>query len=163
MPRSESTIWKEIRQHFKLIFYKTIIRKPLSLASVARLNVNLDGWTFAPNKGFININLLLENGEHINLGLALMEEYLSGHNNLHDYLLPTIGDVPPIESIIVEVADALGPYGAKGLGEHVMVPTAPAILGAIHHATGVWVQQLPASPERISAAISSQKESFKHG
>ena len=97
------------------------------------------------------------------IGLALMEEYLPGHNNLHDYLLPTIGDVPPIESIIVEVEDAHGPYGAKGLGEHVMVPTAPAILGAIHHATGVWIQQLPASPERISAAISSKKESFKHG
>ncbi len=97
------------------------------------------------------------------IGLALMEEYLPGHNNLHDYLIPTIGDVPPIKSIIIEVSDAHGPYGAKGLGEHVMVPTAPAILSAIHHATGVWLQQLPASPERVAAAILSNKESVHHG
>jgi hypothetical protein len=56
--------------------------------------------------------------------------------NLHDYLIPTIGDVPPIESILIEVPDPEGPFGAKGLGEHVLIPTAPAILNAIRHATG---------------------------
>ena len=47
----------------------------------------------------------------------LMEEYLPGRTeNLHDYLIPTIGDIPPIETIIIEEPDAHGPYGAKGLG-----------------------------------------------
>ena len=72
--------------------------------------------------------------------MALMEEYVPGRTeNLHDYLIPTIGDVPPIETILVEVPDPEGPFGAKGLGEHVLIPTAPAILNAIRHATGVLV------------------------
>src|SRR4029077_15222458 len=72
------------------------------------------------------------------IGLALMEEYLPGRTeNLHDYLIPTIGDVPEIEVIIVEDREPLGPYGAKGIGEPALIPTAPAILGAIRHATGV--------------------------
>ncbi len=88
------------------------------------------------------------------LGMALMEEYIPGRTeNLHDYLIPTIGDVPPIESIIVEVPDEHGPYGVKGLGEHVLIPTAPAILNAIHHACGVRLSAVPATPSRLSAAI----------
>ena len=72
------------------------------------------------------------------LGLALMEEYLPGRTeNLHDYLIPTIGDVPEIECILIEDREPLGPSGAKGVGEPGLMPTAPAILGAIHHATGV--------------------------
>ena len=71
------------------------------------------------------------------LGLALMEEYLPGRSeNLHDYLIPTVGDMPEIEVIIIEDREPLGPYGAKGIGEPALIPTAPAILGAIHHATG---------------------------
>ena len=62
------------------------------------------------------------------LGFALMEEYLPGlTENLHDYLIPTIGDVPPIEVMLIEDAESLGPYGAKGVGEPGLVPTAPAI------------------------------------
>ncbi len=88
------------------------------------------------------------------LGMALMEEYIPGRTeNLHDYLIPTIGDVPPIETIIVEEPDAHGPFGAKGLGEHVLIPTAPAILNAIRHATGVMVTQVPATPSRLRAAL----------
>ncbi|MCO5126070.1 MAG: molybdopterin-dependent oxidoreductase, partial [Rhodobacteraceae bacterium] len=88
------------------------------------------------------------------LGMALMEEYIPGRTeNLHDYLIPTIGDVPPIKTIIVEVADGHGPFGAKGLGEHVLIPTAPAILNAIRHATGARIRQVPATPDRVLAAI----------
>ena len=86
--------------------------------------------------------------------MALMEEYIPGRTeNLHDYLIPTIGDVPPIETILIEVPDPEGPFGAKGLGEHVLIPTAPAILNAIRHATGVLVTKVPATPTRIRAAI----------
>ncbi len=96
----------------------------------------------------------IEGGIAQGIGMALMEEYIPGRTeNLHDYLIPTIGDVPPIETILVEVPDPEGPFGAKGLGEHVLIPTAPAILNAIRHATGVLVTTVPATPTRVLAAI----------
>jgi CO/xanthine dehydrogenase Mo-binding subunit len=92
------------------------------------------------------------------LGMALMEEYLPGRTeNLHDYLIPTIGDMPPVETILVEVPDPHGPYGAKGLGEHVLIPTAPAILNAIRHATGARLRRLPATPSRVMEALREVK------
>lgn len=88
------------------------------------------------------------------MGMALMEEYIPGRTeNLHDYLIPTIGDLPPIDTIIIEEPDAHGPYGAKGLGEHVLVPTAPAILNAIYNATGARITRVPATPARVREAI----------
>jgi aldehyde oxidoreductase len=96
----------------------------------------------------------IEGGIAQGLGLALMEEYLPGRTeNLHDYLIPTIGDVPEIESILIEDREPLGPSGAKGIGEPALVPTAPAILGAIHHATGVRVHRVPVLPHRLREAI----------
>ncbi|MER8592658.1 molybdopterin-dependent oxidoreductase [Mesorhizobium sp. M1182] len=96
----------------------------------------------------------IEGGIAQGIGMALMEEFIPGRTeNLHDYLIPTIGDVPPIETILIEVPDPEGPFGAKGLGEHVLIPTAPAILNAIRHATGVLVTKIPATPTRIRAAI----------
>jgi CO/xanthine dehydrogenase Mo-binding subunit len=88
------------------------------------------------------------------LGLALMEEYISGRtDNLHDYVIPTVGDIPPISVYIVEDHEPLGPYGAKGVGEPALVATAPAILNAIHNAVGVRVRQIPATPDRVRTAI----------
>lgn len=88
------------------------------------------------------------------LGMALMEEYLPGKTeNLHDYLIPTIGDIPPIETLIIEESDAHGPYGAKGLGEHALIPTAPAILNAIKDATGVRMTEVPVTPARLRAKL----------
>jgi aldehyde oxidoreductase len=87
-----------------------------------------------------------------------MENYIPGRTeNLHDYLIPTFGDMPEIESIIVEVPDPEGPYGAKGLGEHVLIPTAPAILNAIRNATGALVTNLPATPDKVLAAIKATR------
>ncbi len=88
------------------------------------------------------------------IGLALMEAYVPGRTeNLHDYLIPTFGDVPPIECLLIEDPEPAGPYGAKGVGEPALVPTAPAILGAIHHATGARITTIPATPDRVLAAI----------
>jgi aldehyde oxidoreductase len=88
------------------------------------------------------------------LGLALMEEFVPGRNeNLHDYLIPTVGDVPPIEVFLIDSGEALGPFGAKGVGEPALVPTAPAILGAIEHAVGVRPAKVPFTPDRLRAAI----------
>jgi aldehyde oxidoreductase len=88
------------------------------------------------------------------LGMALMEAYEAGRtDNLHDYLIPTFGDVPPIEVHIVEDPEPAGPYGAKGVGEPALIPTAPAILGAIRDATGIRIDTVPATPSRVLAAI----------
>ena len=57
--------------------------------------------------------------------------------------------------VIIEEPDSHGPFGAKGLGEHVMVPTAPAILNAIYHATGARIRKVPATPDRVLKAIRS--------
>jgi CO/xanthine dehydrogenase Mo-binding subunit/aerobic-type carbon monoxide dehydrogenase small subunit (CoxS/CutS family) len=88
------------------------------------------------------------------LGMALMEEYIQAvSENLHDYLMPTVGDMPEIEVILIEDPEPLGPYGAKGIGEHALIPTAPAILGAIKHATGVSIHHVPATPDRVFTAL----------
>ena len=96
----------------------------------------------------------IEGGIAQGLGFALMEDYVAGRTeNLHDYLIPTTGDMPEIRSILVEKPDRDGPFGAKGLGEHVLIPTAPAILNAIRRACGADISQLPALPHRVLAAI----------
>jgi aldehyde oxidoreductase len=100
----------------------------------------------------------IEGGIAQGIGLALMEEYIPGRSeNLHDYLIPTFGDVPPIESLLIEVPDPEGPFGAKGLGEHVLIPTAPAILNAIRHATGAELTRVPALPHRVLAALEANR------
>ena len=101
----------------------------------------------------------IEGGVAQGIGLALMEEFIPGRTeNLHDYLIPTIGDVPEIVSILVESNDPVGPYGAKGIGEHSLIPTAPSILNAIRDAIGVAIRKLPATPDRVLAAIRSAEE-----
>ncbi len=101
----------------------------------------------------------IEGGIAQGLGLALMEEYVAGRTeNLHDYLIPTIGDMPDIECILVERPDPEGPLGARGLGEHALIPTAPAILNAIRHAAGVIPEAVPVLPHRLHAAL-RQRES----
>jgi CO/xanthine dehydrogenase Mo-binding subunit/aerobic-type carbon monoxide dehydrogenase small subunit (CoxS/CutS family) len=88
------------------------------------------------------------------LGLALMEEYIPGRTeNLHDYLIPTFGDMPEIESFLIEDPEPLGPYGAKGVGEHSLIATAPAIFGGIEQATGLRPRQAPATPDRVRAML----------
>ena len=100
----------------------------------------------------------IEGGVAQGIGMALMEEFTPGRGeNLHDYLIPTIGDVPPIESILIECASSVGPFGAKGIGEQALIPTAPAILNAIHHATGARITRTPATPDRVRAAIKAME------
>ena len=84
------------------------------------------------------------------LGLALMEEFIPGRTeNLHDYLIPTAGDMPRIRIHLIEDPEPEGPFGAKGVGEPALVPTAPAILSAIRHATGVRMTEVPVLPHRL--------------
>jgi CO/xanthine dehydrogenase Mo-binding subunit/aerobic-type carbon monoxide dehydrogenase small subunit (CoxS/CutS family) len=88
------------------------------------------------------------------LGMALMEEFVPGRTeNLHDYLIPTAGDMPSVKTYLIEDAEPEGPYGAKGVGEPALIATAPAILSAIRHATGARLTRLPVLPHRLWQAL----------
>ncbi len=92
-------------------------------------------------------------------GYAVLEDYKTKDgrvltDQLSTYLIPTIRDIPEsVESVIVEVPDPNGPWGARGLGELPMLPTAPAIAAAIHDAIGVWIDEFPFTPERVLRAL----------
>ena len=134
-------------------------------AQVASVEVDLELGTVTPRRivaahdvgAAVNPTLVegqIEGGIAQGIGLALMEEYVPGRTeNLHDYLFPTIGDVPEIECLLVEDPEPLGPYGAKGIGEPALIPTAPAILNAVRHATGVRLRRLPILPHRVREAL----------
>lgn len=75
-----------------------------------------------------------------------------------DYKMLTAMDVVPVEPIVIEPGDEDGPYGAKGIGEPGLVPTAPAIANAIYDAIGVRITSLPITPEKVLAALKQKKE-----
>jgi CO/xanthine dehydrogenase Mo-binding subunit len=95
------------------------------------------------------------------LGQGLMEDYrtVAGRAttpNLAKYILPTSLDVPHVTSAILEDPDPIGPLGVKGIGEPAMIPTIPAIMNAIYDAVGVRITELPATPEKVLAAIKAK-------
>ncbi len=93
------------------------------------------------------------------MGEALMEEIKYDdcgriiNANLAEYKIPTSLDVPPLEAIIIESHEPNGPFGAKEVGEGAIMPTIPAILNAIYDATGVRIDELPVTPERLRMAL----------
>jgi CO/xanthine dehydrogenase Mo-binding subunit len=100
----------------------------------------------------------VEGGTLQAVGYATIEEiklrdgkYLN--DRLATYLIPTAMDAPHIRTILVEAPFSGAPHGAKGVGELPMDVAAPAVVAAIHDATGVWIHDLPATPERILAAM----------
>jgi aldehyde oxidoreductase len=96
----------------------------------------------------------LEGGMDMGVGYALREEYVTGKTN--DWLtfkFPTIGDSFPIEVIMLETPRIRGALGCTGVGEMCMVPTAPAVTNAIANATGARIFNLPATPDKVKAAL----------
>ncbi len=73
-----------------------------------------------------------------------------------DYLVPTIADVPEIESVVLEYPSSNGPYGVKGVGEMTANSPIPAIVNAIYDAVGVWITDLPVTPEKVLRALDQQ-------
>jgi CO/xanthine dehydrogenase Mo-binding subunit len=105
----------------------------------------------------------VEGGVVQGIGYALVEEHAVHEGRiLNDqfstYIIPTTLDTPEIEAILVESEFPWGPYGAKGLGETPIIAVAPAITAAIHHATGVRLDRIPATPERVWGALQARRE-----
>jgi CO/xanthine dehydrogenase Mo-binding subunit len=77
---------------------------------------------------------------------------------LSGYLLPGTKDVPDrIETVLLEIPDPLGPWGARGMAEMPFIPYAPAVIAAVHDATGVWFSDFPLSPDRVLAGLKSAR------
>lgn len=100
----------------------------------------------------------IDGGFSMGLGYGIMEDInlQSGrikHDRFTSYLIPTALDMPDIDKIIIEEPEATGPYGAKGIGEPVLVAVAPAILNAIYNAVGVRMKEIPVTPERLLKAL----------
>ena len=109
------------------------------------------------------INPLLVEGQvegsvYMGLGEALMEEQVF-RKGLHkwpsmlEYKSPTFLDSPEIETFIVETVDREGPYGAKEAGQGPLLPVPPAVCAAVHDALGVWIDEIPVTPEKVIEAL----------
>ncbi|MDG2262421.1 MAG: molybdopterin-dependent oxidoreductase, partial [Actinomycetota bacterium] len=92
-------------------------------------------------------------------GYALTENLQSADGRilnprLSTYLIPGIGDIPTrVESVVLELADPLGPWGARGMAEMPLMTYAPAVTAAVHDATGVWFDSFPLTPDRVLAGL----------
>jgi CO/xanthine dehydrogenase Mo-binding subunit len=88
-------------------------------------------------------------------GYAILENFVQVDGrvltqHLSTYLIPTVLDVPvQVRSVILENPDPLGPWGARGMAEMPLLPLAPAVIAAVHDATGVWLTEFPLTPERV--------------
>ena len=95
----------------------------------------------------------INGGVVMGLGMALTEEFIPGQtNSFFNYFVPTIKDIPEIVTMLVEEEEPTGPFGAKGVGEPSMIPTAAAILNAVANALDARIYDLPATLERVRKA-----------
>ena len=98
-------------------------------------------------------------GMSMGLGYGLSEELLYNekgqllNDNLLDYKIPTAMDSPDFHVEFIQLQDPTGPYGNKSLGEPPAIPVAPAVRNAILHATGVGMNELPMTPQKLIAAF----------
>jgi CO/xanthine dehydrogenase Mo-binding subunit len=113
-----------------------------------------DELVFDGNSFVMDAEGQVEGSMVMGLGAALLEEYLPGQTTgLDNYLLPGIGAMPELKVILLEVPSRFGPHGVKGLGEAAMLPPTPAIINALSRAIGCRVRSIPATPERVLAAM----------
>jgi CO/xanthine dehydrogenase Mo-binding subunit len=109
-----------------------------------------------------NVRGQIYSGVAMGVGLALMEEYRPGvTKSLKDYHIVTAADMPEVTAIIVEDPEPTGPFGAKGVGEPALIPTAPAIANAVANALGARVYELPLNLERVLKASISVRSTEK--
>jgi len=97
-------------------------------------------------------------------GYSILENFITQNgkvltDKLSTYLIPTILDIPQkVNSIILEYPDKIGPWGVRGMGEMPYLPFAPAVIDAVHDATGVWFDEFPLTPEKVYFELKKAKE-----
>lgn len=97
-------------------------------------------------------------------GYTLMEDFIEKNGRvltpyLSNYLIPTVLDIPDaVYSHLLEYADPIGPWGARGMGEMPYLPLSAAIASAVHSATGIWMNEFPLTSERMYAALRAQAD-----
>jgi 4-hydroxybenzoyl-CoA reductase alpha subunit len=111
----------------------------------------------------LNCEQQVEGAVVTGVGIALLEELVVQNGtpvnrNFRDYRIPTAMDSPKVDSIFVEATHKDGPFGAKGVGEPALAPTAPAIGNAVYNAIGVRIKDLPITPEKILKALKEKGE-----
>jgi CO/xanthine dehydrogenase Mo-binding subunit len=111
----------------------------------------------------INVVAEIEGGVSMGLGYGLMEEVLLREGTIQnsrfsEYFVPTALDVPEVTSLLVESEEPTGPFGAKGVGEPALLPTAPAIVNAIAVATGIHAREIPVSSEALWKLLKEEVE-----
>jgi len=161
---------KQRKEHFEeLEKEKGIIDGPSFGVAAVKVSVDRDTGRVrvlqcysAWDAGFVinpdNVTGQIEGGVVYGLGYALSEEMVTRegktcNNNLMDYHMPTLADVPKIEVEVVEVPSRWGPHGAKGFAEGTNVPVAPAVANAVYAASGARVTEIPLIPERVFMAL----------
>ncbi|GAB4482542.1 MAG: molybdopterin-dependent oxidoreductase [Anaerolineales bacterium] len=96
-------------------------------------------------------------------GYAVLENFVQKDGyvqtqHLSTYLIPSVLDVPArVDSLILEYPDPIGPYGARGMAEMPFLPLAPAVMAAVHDASGVWFYEFPLIPERVLRGLGRLK------
>jgi CO/xanthine dehydrogenase Mo-binding subunit len=112
----------------------------------------------------------IEGGAIMGLGLGLLEECYPYYPSVEHrggefgaYLAPAIEDLPELDNVILENPSVDGPFGAKAIGEMANNAQPPAIAAAIHDAVGVWVTEMPATPERVLRALEARAEPRREG
>jgi CO/xanthine dehydrogenase Mo-binding subunit len=112
----------------------------------------------------------IDGGAIMGLGLGLLENSYPDYPSIENrggefgaYLAPALQDLPELDNVILENPSADGPFGAKAIGEMANNAQPPAIANAIHDAIGVWITEMPATPERVLAAIEEQREPRREG
>ena len=112
----------------------------------------------------------IEGGAMMGLGLGVLENCYPYYPSVEhrggafgSYLAPGMEDMPQIDTIMIENPSADGPYGAKGIGEMANNPQPPAIAAAVYDAVGVWVTELPITPERVLRALEAKAEPTREG
>jgi xanthine dehydrogenase molybdenum-binding subunit len=111
-------------------------------------------------QGQIEGGILMGLGYGISEDLQMQDGYVL-NPNFHNYKLLTPSDVPNIHFYPIETLDKEGPYGAKGVGEAPLIPTAAAVANAVSNALGVEITELPVSPENVLKAIKNKNEQRK--
>jgi CO/xanthine dehydrogenase Mo-binding subunit len=146
--------------HFTVCFVEVLVDTQTGKVEVVKA---VSGADVGTPINLNNVEGQIEGGIHMGIGFALYEDtkfdQVTGHllnPGFLDYKILTFDDMPPVQTIIADTYEPTGPFGAKGVGEGVTNPVAPAVANAIYNAIGVRITDLPITAEKILKAIADK-------